>query len=262
MSRMPWFCWPTGLAQDPVLGLLAQRADVLPPVAIAFWLLVLEHASDADERGDVTELNVELIAYVLRVDPEIVAKLIRHAGELGLLTDGRIARWERHLPRRIDPSAADRQRRFREARAVPTSRNVTGNVSNASRGDGEGDLEEKEISNGMDTVAGVIRENRPEALKIVAGARPSADPAIVIEKFIEFVGTGSPRGWRKGLASFARREFLEDAAISADGLATGLARQPGESADAYRARCQAATRPAPAVEERLRAVTAGLRVAR
>jgi len=98
-----WFRWYHGAATDPKLGGVAMRSKASLPEVIATWALVLENASASDERGDVS-IDAHEVAYVLRVEPEAVEAILSAMTDAGMLSEGRVASWEKRQPKRDMPS--------------------------------------------------------------------------------------------------------------------------------------------------------------
>ena len=121
MAGIEWFRWYHGTTVDPKWRVVARRADVPLSVVIAVWAAVLEHASEADERGTIDGLAPEVVAAALDIEPDQVTRILE--AMQGLVLDGsRLTGWERRQPKREDDSA-ERVRRHREKQR--TQRAVT-----------------------------------------------------------------------------------------------------------------------------------------
>lgn len=111
---MDWLRWYHGTATDPKMGLVARRSGASRCEVVAVWAAVLEHASTGDDRGSLDRLNPELIAYALDIDDGRARSIIEQMTVIGMITDGRVAAWEKRQPAREDLTAAERKRRQRE----------------------------------------------------------------------------------------------------------------------------------------------------
>jgi hypothetical protein len=110
---MNWLCWWHGTIADPKFRLLAHRAKLRVADCIAIWAACLEHASAADQRGTMADIDVELMGLTLDLEPDQVAAFLSNAGDLGLIAEGKIARWDSRQARRVDPTQAERSNRYR-----------------------------------------------------------------------------------------------------------------------------------------------------
>ena len=112
MAGIDWFRWYHGTTVDPKWRVVARRANAPLPVVIAVWAAVLEHASEADERGTIDGLDAEVVAAALDLEPDQVSQILD--AMQGLVLDGSLLTgWERRQPKREDDSS-DRVRRHRE----------------------------------------------------------------------------------------------------------------------------------------------------
>ncbi len=55
---MEWFRWYDNTVTDPKLALIAKKSGQSRPVVIAVWAALLEQASRADQRGDLTRFDL------------------------------------------------------------------------------------------------------------------------------------------------------------------------------------------------------------
>lgn len=99
-----WFRSWHGAPTDPKWRVVAKRANVRPiDVAGLAWAL-LDHASQAEDRGLVTGFDFETYAEQMGIE-EAEARAIYAALEAKeIIVSGRIAKWEKRQPRREDAS--------------------------------------------------------------------------------------------------------------------------------------------------------------
>lgn len=113
---MEWFRHYHGLCKDEKLTAAAMSAGVSHCTAVAAWCYVLEHASSARRRGDVTECHARHCAIALRIEvAEADAILAAFAAE-GMIAGGKVAKWEKR--QFASDSSAERTRKWRENKAL------------------------------------------------------------------------------------------------------------------------------------------------
>lgn len=130
---MDWFRWHHGSVTDPKFQLVAKKAKASVAEVVAVWAYVLETASQNPKRGHVEGLDAEAIDLALGMDDGTTAAILAVLNDRGILSEGRIAAWEKRQPKREDDTANDRKRRQRErehelslaAVTDAVSRNVT-----------------------------------------------------------------------------------------------------------------------------------------
>jgi hypothetical protein len=109
-----WFRWYHGCVSDPKLGVVARKASQPKFLVIAVWAALLEMASQAAERGDVTGFDADDFAEALGADTEAVQAVFNALGEKGLIETDRVAAWAKRQFEGADTTAASRQKRKRE----------------------------------------------------------------------------------------------------------------------------------------------------
>lgn len=85
----------------------ARRADVY-----FVWGFLLDRASRAEDRGDVSGWELATIAFAGELEPSCVVRIITEFERRKMLVDGRIAEWDAKQP--IDKTHAERQKRYRQ----------------------------------------------------------------------------------------------------------------------------------------------------
>lgn len=113
---MDWFRWHHGSVTDPKFQLVARQAGASLSDVLAVWAYLLESASAAQERGDIGDIDAEALdcMFGFPTTETRTANIMAAMTKRGLLSDGRIAAWDRRQPKREDDTAADRKRRQRE----------------------------------------------------------------------------------------------------------------------------------------------------
>jgi hypothetical protein len=115
---MDWFRWHAGSVTDPKFRVVARKAAAgVPGVrlsdVLAVWAMLLERASEGEDRGRIEGFDCEAADAHLELPPGAAQAISRAMCERGLLARGRVASWERRQPRREDWST-DRVRQYRE----------------------------------------------------------------------------------------------------------------------------------------------------
>lgn len=113
---MEWVRWYHGTTTDPKWRAIARRSGQRLTDVLSVWAIVLETASQADERGTLDNLDPEDVAAALDLDTE-QAEAILDAMQGKVLDGNRLTGWDKRNPKRED-SSAERVRRYRERRRV------------------------------------------------------------------------------------------------------------------------------------------------
>lgn len=175
-----WFRSWHGAPTDNKWLVIARKAGVAPGLVSAVVWALLDHASQAQERGFVGDFDIETYAAFSGFDEDHIARVLEALAGKGIIVDGALASWERRQPKREDDSTA-RVRALREHR----KRNVTQcNAPEESREDT--DTKEADASleraRASDLPAEPIIPGRSEdfgndAEAVALGLKPSASPA-------------------------------------------------------------------------------------
>lgn len=112
-GRLPWVAWPLGTVNDGKLGLAADNAKISMAVGLGIWAVLLEEGGAASDRGSVQHIHYGAMARTLGISHDDVARFVDEVVALGLIVDARIVRQDYFEVRRMDPTNADRSRRFR-----------------------------------------------------------------------------------------------------------------------------------------------------
>ncbi len=115
-----WFRWWHGSVSDPKFGAICVRAKCSLPEVLSVWVALLECASQAASRGDISDCPHDEIAWTLRIDVDLVKTICEAMEARGLVSQGRIVSWERRQPVREDAveegskTSTERSREHRE----------------------------------------------------------------------------------------------------------------------------------------------------
>ena len=112
---MDWFRSWHGAPTDNKWLLIARRAGVVPGMVSALVWALLDHASQAEERGSVLNFDVETYCAFSGFEEADIRKVMKALSAKGIVdADGFLAAWDRRQPKREDPSAGERKRRERD----------------------------------------------------------------------------------------------------------------------------------------------------
>jgi len=114
-----WFRWYHGCVSDPKLGVVAKNCKQPKYLVIAVWAALLEMASQASERGDVTGFEADDFAEAVGANTEAVQAIFDAMATKGLISENRVVAWDK---RQFEGEGAERQKRYRERK----KHNVTG----------------------------------------------------------------------------------------------------------------------------------------
>lgn len=114
---MAWFRWHEGTSSDPKFHLIARKSGQPAAFALAIWAMLLERASAAEVRGDVSGFDCESADAALGM-PDGAAQAIYDAMVAkGMVVDGRLAKWEERQPKKEDATSTERVREHRAKKA-------------------------------------------------------------------------------------------------------------------------------------------------
>ena len=124
-----WFRSWHGAPTDSKFLLIAKRAQVAPGMVSAVYWALLDYASQNEPRGSVEGFDTETYSEWAGWEESDVIAVIAALTTKGAIVDGKIVAWEKRQPKREDPTAAERQARYRDAQrnAVVTQDNAVTN---------------------------------------------------------------------------------------------------------------------------------------
>lgn len=109
-----WFRWYHGCVSDPKLGVVARKCKKPKYLVIAVWAALLEMASQASDRGDVSGFEADDFGEAIGADTEAVQAVFDALREKGLVDVDRVAAWAKRQFEGADNTAAERQKRKRQ----------------------------------------------------------------------------------------------------------------------------------------------------
>ena len=135
MNHNHWFRSWHGAPIDIKWTAIGRRAKVPPGIVSAIAWALLDHASQAEPRGCVTDFDIETYAAFSGFEEDTIAAVIKAMIAKGVIVeDGLWKNWSKRQPKREDETAAERQRRrrtrhrpngFDPDHELSVSRNVT-----------------------------------------------------------------------------------------------------------------------------------------
>jgi len=114
-----WIRWHVGTSEDGKFRMIARNGGVTVSNAVALWALLLEDASHPEHRGICTR-GEDFYGAILDLEFDVVASILAAMERLGMVSIGMgnitICNWNKRQfeTDAIDPTNAERQRRFRE----------------------------------------------------------------------------------------------------------------------------------------------------
>ncbi len=117
---MNWWRAHHGISNDAKLAVVAARAGVKKCEVGWVWVILLDHASQANDRGSIADLlaDPDEIMVMSDIPSDVIKKIIDSLRSRGLITEnGRLSAWNKRQPvreREEDPTTAERTRRHRE----------------------------------------------------------------------------------------------------------------------------------------------------
>ena len=125
---MEWFKWFGGSSNDPKFHVVARKTNQPMGFVIAVWAMLLERASEADERGNIAGFDCEAADVVMGMPDGAACAIVEAMQAKGLIDADRICRWEeRQAPadRPAKPTSTLRVQRFREKQRTKIERGET-----------------------------------------------------------------------------------------------------------------------------------------
>lgn len=159
-----WFRSWHGAPTDNKWLVIAAKAKVKPGVVSAVAWALFDHASQADDRGNVADFDMETYAVFSGFGENEVQAVIAAMCDKGIIdSDGRLAAWDKRQPKREDDSA-ERVREYRKRKSV-TPQDVT-----------QCNAEKRNVTHGNNTEQNRDRADTEEVVVVVAPA-PSTNVA-------------------------------------------------------------------------------------
>lgn len=93
-----WFRSWHGAPTDPKWLVIAKRAGVAPYAVSAFAWALFDHASQSADRGCVSDFDFETYAELMGIDESLLQATYNAMEAKGIISDGRLAKWEKLIP--------------------------------------------------------------------------------------------------------------------------------------------------------------------
>ena len=160
-----WFRLWHGAPTDPKWRTIARRASVRPGDVWAVVSVLMDRASQAEDRGSVAGFDAEITADALGFDVDEVQRVVDALADKGVIVNGRLAAWEKYQPKRERPQdvSTERVKAFRERERRETPCNATELTETPREEERRGDREEnstqREVT-GLDTPAALSGDER------------------------------------------------------------------------------------------------------
>lgn len=196
---MNWFRWYHGTISDPKIALISKKSKQNRSTVIAVWAALLEHASEADDRGNVAGFDAESIAVALDIEDEDLSSILAAMMAKGLIQDQRIASWSKRQPQRED-GAAERAKAWRERKRTQ---------ANAGKRQEEEEEEDKDTDKDKDAESLKQRAVGEKEEQRVAQARTHApEPHLTRSSKTRNAPTKTviPANWTPAEATYAMLE--------------------------------------------------------
>jgi len=221
-NGIDWFRWHHGSVNDPKFGLVAKKAGARVGDVISVWALVLEQASATTDRGTHGAIDCDATDFLLGADEGTTARILDAMTGRGLISDGRVVRWDERQPKRerVDSTAADRKRaqRERENQRDPGNegRDTTVTPCHAKSHEVTPREEERreELTSKATTPAGVVvasQAGNPPPGRPQASAKPECPHQDIIALYHEVLPEcPQVRDWTPARAMQLRTRWNED----------------------------------------------------
>lgn len=113
-----WFRSWHGAPTDIKWISVARDAGTTPAHVIAVVWALLDHASQESDRGDIHNFKPRDFAAFSGIDEAEIERILSALLRNGVTENSRFAAWEKRQPNAEDRTNAERQRRFRQRKAV------------------------------------------------------------------------------------------------------------------------------------------------
>lgn len=116
---LDWFRSWHGAPTDPKWLVIGKRSGAPPFAVSALMWALLDHASQADPRGDVTGFDFETYSAVSGMEEDQARAIFAALEAKSIVVNGRIAQWDKRQPKKEDPGSAERTRKHRGKESPP-----------------------------------------------------------------------------------------------------------------------------------------------
>lgn len=111
---MEWFRWFNGTSIDPKMKLIAKRSKQKLPAVIAVWAMLLERASESEERGKITGFDCETIDVYLGLRDGATRAIMDAMEAKEMIAGDIVCKWSERQVKKEDETATERKRLQRE----------------------------------------------------------------------------------------------------------------------------------------------------
>lgn len=119
---MEWLKWYIGSAIDPKFSIVARRSGYKVAAVIAIWVMLLERAGQAEERGSIMGFDCESADVALGLPDGAACAIIDALQSKGLIHGNRVANWEKRQNADVTEAARERKRLQREREKLEAER--------------------------------------------------------------------------------------------------------------------------------------------
>lgn len=204
-----WFRWWHGTVTDNKFLWVCRRAGQRRGDVGMVWCALLEHASQAEDRGSIAGFDAESMDCALDVEDGSTQKIIDAFMAKGMIdSDGRLTGWDRRQPKREDSGGDD---------GGPMSNTERSKLHRANKRIEDLERQLSELLQRDATQCNAVQQDATHATARVEESRgESTNPLSVVERVGTPEGEASekpPTGTRKGLVcGLLRKAGMADAA--------------------------------------------------
>jgi DnaD/phage-associated family protein len=123
MTSIQWWRSWHGAPTDHKWAVIAARAGVKVGIVSAVAWALMDHASQANPRGSVSDFDTEVYAVYSGFDEAEIIAVIKAMTDKGIITEGKLTNWTKRQPQREDDSR-ERVRQWREMKRNVTQSNA------------------------------------------------------------------------------------------------------------------------------------------
>lgn len=193
---MKWFRLYHGAPSDPKFGRIARKTGQTRERAFFAWVMLLESASEADERGTI-ETDADAIADTLNCPTEDIEAILDQMRALGMIDGDQIAKWSERQPIRDDSAGRMRAKRQRDAQCANSDAPVTRQPTQVTRLDTDTDTDTDISSTSLRSVDGA--DAPPPSPEIAESPNSDPDPIQPVDwrakLFTEAVAVLAGKPW-------------------------------------------------------------------
>lgn len=97
---MDWLRWYNGTTTDPKFQVVARKSGQPVMAVLAVWAMLLERASEAEERGSVGGFDCEAADVLIGAPDGAACAIVQAMQARDMIANDRIAKWECRQPKR------------------------------------------------------------------------------------------------------------------------------------------------------------------